>query len=65
MIYNINMNNKCTNPNGHQFIPIEWVESVIPPLHPGNISEIEKVYIKQVGELMCIYCEQFRRINRK
>ena len=57
--------NKCTNPQGHEFIPVEWVEVVIPPLTPGNTSEVNSVKRKTVEELMCIYCEWFKRINRK
>lgn len=57
--------NKCTNPQGHEFTPVEWREEVIPPLRPGNTSEVNAVTRKTVEELMCIYCEHFKRINRK
>jgi len=56
---------KCTNPQGHEFSPVEWIEEVLAPLTPGNTSEGNKVTRRVVVELMCIYCESFKRINRK
>ena len=57
--------NKCTNPEGHKFTPVEWREEVIPPLTPGNTSESLNIKRKTVEEVMCIYCEWFKRLNRR
>ncbi len=49
----------CVNPNGHSYIPVE-TRTV-----DEDSTDFTKTCITYVDELMCIYCRDFQRINRK
>jgi hypothetical protein len=47
----------CVNPNGHSYIPVET--------RTVSIDQTGQSTVTYVDELMCIYCRDFQRINRK